>query len=195
MGIGIKGVYFGMKSVFYLAPKNSDRVSIDYFHEDGSGGLGGMKQFIVKMTILFSTGIMFYPVVLDMALVTDNVYTKVFLYSTIIGVSLLALTSGALSLNRLYRYAQKKKRGTLRVYSLKYKALMEHSIEKGQDFSFEDLNAINYYLAINIIRSTMSIKIRTEVIVETVSAILVPTLALLVNINYVSYILSILFYG
>jgi hypothetical protein len=179
--IGFSGIITTIKLTLNLISENV--LKVDYFHSDGNGGLKFIKDLIYSTTKLFSTAVLFIPILLHYITYTKNVNVKLLLYFLIIIASISIVLSFFVPLKRLNTYAENKKDKDLLYYSRLYQKHFLNCISNDYNESIkEELRTLNLYNFIILIKDIKLYKMATsDTWLQILFAILIPLAGFFIN--------------
>lgn len=178
--IGIRGVIIVYQLITDLV--HSKRIVLDFYNSDRMGGLRCMKELIFSASKLFATGILFFPILLDYILYTNNIGIKIALYFSIIIFTVLLIMTFFVPIKKLYNYANEFRDNHLDILGQKLECLASDLNNNKKNCSLNDaILIINYYQQINIISKVSIFNIASDTYIEIIGSILIPLLTFCFN--------------
>ncbi len=138
--LGFTGSFITIKIILSLIKSNS--VKLNEYDSDSVGGFSSFGNFSLSTTILFSTGVLFIPILYDYA-IHSGLIVQLLIFSAVILYGLSIFLVFIIPVTLAYRKAEKDKD------ELIYNTLLEYRNHRVNGKYAEELNSYNYLNYLN----------------------------------------------
>ena len=189
--VGFYGVYASLRIIRYIMKK--ELIEINFFDSDQHGGIDFIIRYAFKVTMMFSTGLLFIPILFDYILFTNNVIIKLSLYIITLMYGISLLLSFYIPLKAINIYVNQKKKTFIDHLFIEYQESYNILIESQNiDTNFlMKQNAI--YNFINFIDKIKIVEVSPNYYIQVFTVTLIPILSLFVNSSDIQTIIKSLF--
>jgi len=179
--VGFYGVYITIRHINFLIERKL--IKIDYFTTDGHGGLGFIIQYIYKVTMIFGTGILFVPILLDFVLFNDKNIIKLCLYLMLFVYSAMLFLCFYIPWRKVNKYLLTAKNNEKANLYNQYKEKVLVSINACSMEISDYLIQTSIYNYINVIDKTDVAHINIIKYIEMFAVIIMPAISVFINIE------------
>jgi len=143
--LGFTGSYYTIKIIFSLIKSNS--VQLDEYNSDSVGGFSCFGNFSLSTTILFSTGVLFIPILYDYA-IQSGLFSQLLIFIAVILYGIAIFLVFVIPVALAFKKAERDKDELISITLSKYKSYRLKP-DKNNENEIEELNEYNYLNYLN----------------------------------------------